>query len=57
MEDVNYADDLALPSEELEDVQEKIIRLSRKTKSVGLKINTKKTEILRKNCWDQNPIE
>ena len=56
LEDIDYADDLALPSEGYEDAQEKMTRLARRARGVGLKVNAKKTEILRLNCWDQSPI-
>ena len=38
MEDLDYADDLALISEGVDDVQEKIGRLVRKAKTVGLTV-------------------
>ena len=38
------------------DAQEKMTRLARRDRGVGLKVNAKKTEILRLNCWDQSPI-
>ena len=47
---------MALPSEGYEDAQEKMTRLARRARGVGLKVNAKKTEILRLNCWDQSPI-
>ena len=40
-EDINYTDNLALPSKSFEDAQERIIRLSRKAKAVRLKVNEK----------------
>ena len=56
LEDIDYADDLALPSEGIEDAQEKMTRLARRAKEVGLRINAKKTEVFRMNCWDQTPV-
>ena len=47
LEDLDYADDLGLVSENLEDLQEKTTRLSRKAKGVGLKVNARKTEVMR----------
>ena len=52
LEDLDYADDLALTSEGIDDTQEKIVRLVRKAKKLGLKVNVKKTKILRMNCPD-----
>jgi hypothetical protein len=46
-EDLDYTDDLGLVSEGIDDLQRKTIRLSRRGKSVGLKISAKKTKILR----------
>ena len=56
LEDIDYADDLALPSEGIEDAQEKMTRLARRAKEVGLRINAKKMEVLRMNCWDHTPV-
>ena len=55
LEDADYADDLALTPEGVEDAQEKATRLIRKAKLVGLKVNAKKMEILM-NVWDQSPV-
>jgi hypothetical protein len=43
LENLDYADDLGLVSENFEDTQEKMTRLARKTKNLGLKVSTKKT--------------
>ena len=55
-EDINFADDLALPSENFNDAQEKMTRLASKAKSVGLKVNAKNTQILGMNSWDDSPV-
>ena len=43
---------LALMSEGVDDAQEKIVKLVRKGKKVGLKVNVKKTKVLRMNSVD-----
>ena len=44
---MDYADDLVLASKDVDDAQEKITRFVRKAKRVGLKVNIKKTKLLR----------
>ena len=56
MEDLDYADDLALTSEGVDKTQEKIGRLVRKAKKVGLNVNVRKMKILRLNCPDNRKI-
>ena len=56
LEDVDFSDDLGLVSENVEDAQEKIKRLARKAKSVGLKVSAKKTQILRLNSSNATKI-
>jgi hypothetical protein len=57
LEDLDYADDLALILEGFDDLQEKAKRLDRKARSVGLKISTKKTEVMRWNSDDKRKIQ
>ena len=56
LEDLDYADDLALTSEGIDDSQEKITRLVRRAKKVGLKVNVKKTKLLKVNCNDNREV-
>jgi hypothetical protein len=44
LEDLDYADDLGLVSNNFEDAQEKMTRLSKKAKTVGLKVSAKKSK-------------
>ena len=56
LEDLGYADDIALVSEKFEDLQQKTTRLNQVAKGVGLKINCKKSEILRVNALEEGKI-
>ena len=49
LEDLEFADDLALLSHRLQDMQEKVNALSEAAKRVGLKISQEKTKVLRMN--------
>ncbi|RUS68624.1 hypothetical protein EGW08_023614 [Elysia chlorotica] len=57
LEDLDFADDLALLSHTHNHMQEKTARLSNFAKQVGLKINKKKTEVIMLNISNQSPIE
>ncbi|RUS74991.1 hypothetical protein EGW08_017258 [Elysia chlorotica] len=57
LEDLDFADDLALLSHTHNHMQEKTARLSNFAKQVGLKINKKKTEVMMLNISNQSPIE
>jgi sensor histidine kinase YesM len=52
LEDLDYADNLGLVSENFEDTQEKMNRLAEEARVMGLKVSAKKTEILRINTKD-----
>lgn len=54
LEDLDYADDIALLAQSHRDMQEKINLLGEKAKTVGLVINTKKTKSLRINTTNNN---
>ena len=54
--DFDFADDLALMSHIHQQMQDKISDLVRISAQVGLKINKKKTEILRLNTNCERPI-
>ena len=49
LEDLEFADDLALLSHRLQDMQEKVDALSEVAKRVGLKISQEKNKVLRTN--------
>jgi len=59
LEDLDYADDVALISSRFADLQEKTDRLAATGSIVGLKINPRKTKTLRMNhrCTDYTRIE
>ena len=52
--DLDFADDIALLSDEIEQAQELLLRVERECKKVGLGLNAKKTKSLAYNI--QNPI-
>ena len=55
LEDLDYADDIGLLSHRHQDAQSKTESLYQTASTIGLKINEKKTKILRKNASD-NPV-
>ena len=57
LEDLDYADDLALLSHTHMHIQEKTKRLSTFAKQVGLNISSKKTEIMALNTTDARPVQ
>ena len=56
LDDLDYADDLALLAPDLENLQEKTLRLNEEAKKFVLKINMKKTEIMRMKAGSEDPI-
>lgn len=56
MEDIDFADDLALVSHTHQHMQEKTSCLSYFAQQVGLKINQKKSEVMALNISDPLPI-
>lgn len=56
LEDLDYADDIALLSSKHQHMQEKTTRLCEHAEKVGLKISTDKTKVLRLNCKDNHPM-
>ena len=56
LEDQNYADDIGLLSSILEDAQQKAERLGKTAKTIGLKVNTNKAQLQRKNTNVNDPI-
>ena len=49
LEDIDYADDIALISQRHIDMKEKLLKLNEEARKTGLKINVKKTKSLRLN--------
>ena len=56
LDDLDFADDLALMSHSHRQMQDKTTYLARISAQVGLKINKKKTKILRLNTTCERPI-
>ena len=56
LEDLDYADDIALLSSRYKDLQEKCTRLHQVSRYTGLSINTTKTKVLRTNAKVANTI-
>ena len=56
LEDLNYADDIGLLSIKHQDAQQNAERLSKIANTIGLKVNTKKTQVLRKNTRVNDPV-
>ena len=56
LEDLDFADDLALISSTFMQIQLKIDRLNRNGKGTGLKISTKKTKLMRINANNNNAV-
>jgi hypothetical protein len=57
LEDLDYADDIALLSSKHQHLQEKTERLCSHAESIGLQINTDKTKVLRYNNKETKSIE
>ena len=56
LEDEDYADDIGLLSSKQQDAQQKAERLNKTTCTIGLKVNTKMTQVLRKNTRVNDPV-
>lgn len=56
LEDLDFADDLALLSHRHAQMQEKTTRLAEVSAKVGLKVNKKKTQLMKMNTTNDNPI-
>lgn len=57
LEDLDFADDIALLSHTHRDIQEKTCRLNQYSEMVGLKINQKKTEVMTLNIATPSPVK
>ena len=56
LDDLDYADDIALHTSSIEQMQVKVDRLVRHAKSTGLKINASKTKVMRINSSNTHAI-
>ena len=57
LEDLDFADDVTLLSHRKKDAQEKLSRMAEEAKKTGLNINIGKTEVMRINNRQQDPIQ
>ena len=57
LEDLDFADDVALVSHTHQHMQEKTTRLSTYVQEVGLKISQKKTEVMLLNVSNPKPVQ
>ena len=56
LEDLDFADDLCLMSQKLQHMQSKTDRLTEEAAKTGLKVNAGKTETMRMNNKQEEPI-
>ena len=56
LEDQGYADNIGLLSSKLLNAQQKAECLSKTASTIGLKVNTRKTQVLRKNTRVNDPV-
>ena len=56
LEDLDYADDIGQISSKHQDAQQKAERLSKTVSTIGLKVNTKTTQVLRKKTRVNDPV-
>ena len=56
LEDIDFADDLALLSDTKTHIQKKVERLNKHSKAIGMKRSIKKTKLMRYNAKDQTPL-
>ena len=57
LDDLDFADDIALLSHRQDQGQDKVKLMQERSAEVGLRINIKKTKVLRANTVNQTPIE
>ena len=56
IEDIDFADDLALLSSTKTHIQKKVDRLNKHSEAIGMKTSIKKTKLMRYNAKDQTPV-
>ncbi|XP_063447098.1 uncharacterized protein LOC134726617 [Mytilus trossulus] len=57
LEDLDFADDLALLSSKFQHIQLKTSKLQENASKIGLKINASKTKVMRMNTTNNNPVK
>ena len=57
LKDLDLADDIVLLSHKQQDAQEKLNRMAEEASKTGLNFNTSKTEVMRVNSRQQDPIQ
>ena len=57
LDDLDFADDIALISSTREQIQQKVRSLSTNSKGIGLKINAEKTKLLRLNKSNTEKVQ
>mgnify|MGYP002637338025 FL=1 len=57
LEDLDFADDLALLSSKFQHIQLKTDKLQENASKIGLKINSSKTKVMRMNTTNNNPVK
>ncbi|XP_071141985.1 uncharacterized protein [Mytilus edulis] len=57
LEDLYFADDLALLSSKFQHIQLKTDKLQENASKIGLKIKTSKTKVIRMNITNTNPVK
>ena len=56
LEDIDFANDLALLSGTKTSIQKKVDRLNKHSKAIGMKTSIKKTKLMRYKAKDQTPV-
>ena len=56
LEHLDYADDIGLLSSKQQDAQQTAERRSKTARTIGLKVNTKKTQVMRNNTRVNVPV-
>ena len=56
LDDLDYADDIGLLSSKHHDAKQKAERLSKPANTIGLNVNTMKTNVLRRNIGVNDPV-
>lgn len=57
LEDLDFADDICLLSHKWQHAQEKLCRVAEEARKTGLQINIRKTEVMRINSRQQDPVK
>lgn len=57
LEDLDFADDISLLSHKQQHAQSKLTRLAEEAEKIGLKINVRKTKVMRLNNRQEHPLQ